>query len=69
MQARDNEILNQEEVDAVGNNEEQCGCRAHRAKKQNMQSQNTRTLQFWEWEMREGWVREHKHLESKYLGE
>lgn len=33
MQARDNEILNQEEVDTVGNNEEQFECRALRAKK------------------------------------
>ena len=33
MQARDNEILNQEEVDTVGNNEEQCGYTARRAKK------------------------------------
>lgn len=32
MQARGNEVLNQVEVDAVGNNEEQCGCRALRTK-------------------------------------
>lgn len=58
MQARDNEILNQEEVDAVGNNEELCVCRALRAKKD-----------FAVVGMGEGGVGEHEHLESKYLGE
>lgn len=57
-----NEILNQEEVDTVGNNE-QFGCRALTSKKP------TRTCQLWEWGMREGGVGEHEHLESKYLGE
>lgn len=59
MQARDNEILNQEEVDTVGNNEEQFECRALRAKNP------MRTWQLWEWGMREGGVGEHQHLESK----
>lgn len=62
MQARDNEILNQEEVDAVGNNE-QFECRALRAEN------HMRAWQLWEWGMRERGVGEHEHLESKYLGE
>lgn len=63
MQARDNEILNQEEVDTVGNNEEQFECRALRAENP------MRTWQLWVWGMREGGVGKHQHLEPKYLGE